>query len=379
MRKEFDTVASPLWVGFEGKSLPAELSRWLARGEVGGVVLYSRNIESPAQVRTLCREIRSAAGRGNPFPLIAVDQEGGRVERFKDPPFTRFPPARACSLFCCRNETVAEAVGAAIAAELRAVGIDMNFAPVLDVDSNPRNPVIGDRAFSEDPTGAAALGIAFAKGSLSRGVLPVGKHFPGHGDTSADSHKELPIVRAGRQTLLRRELLPFRRAAQAGIPALMTAHVMYPALDRALPATLSRKILHDLLRERMRFRGAVFSDALEMKAIADRYGLGEAAVLAVAAGCDVVLVCRGEPAQAEAIDRLAREARDRATFRRRLAAAAVRSGRLRDWAASKERCRPAPRAVGAARHRLLSSLLREAWESTGRTSPAGISGNIGEG
>jgi beta-N-acetylhexosaminidase len=379
MRKEFDTVASPLWVGFEGKSLPAELSRWLARGEVGGVVLYSRNIESPAQVRTLCREIRSAAGRGNPFPLIAVDQEGGRVERFKDPPFTRFPPARACSLFCCRNETVAEAVGAAIAAELRAVGIDMNFAPVLDVDSNPRNPVIGDRAFSEDPTGAAALGIAFAKGSLSRGVLPVGKHFPGHGDTSADSHKELPVVRAGRQTLLRRELLPFRRAAQAGIPALMTAHVMYTALDRALPATLSRKILHDLLRERMRFRGAVFSDALEMKAIADRYGLGEAAVLAVAAGCDVVLVCRGEPAQAEAIDRLAREARDRATFRRRLAAAAVRSGRLRDWAASKERSRPAPRAVGAARHRLLSSLLREAWESTGRTSPAGISGNIGEG
>jgi beta-N-acetylhexosaminidase len=379
MRKEFDTVASPLWVGFEGKSLPAELSRWLARGEVGGVVLYSRNIESPAQVRTLCREIRSAAGRGNPFPLIAVDQEGGRVERFKDPPFTRFPPARACSLFCCRNETMAEAVGAAIAAELRAVGIDMNFAPVLDVDSNPRNPVIGDRAFSEDPTGAAALGIAFAKGSLSRGVLPVGKHFPGHGDTSADSHKELPVVRAGRQTLLRRELLPFRRAAQAGIPALMTAHVMYPALDRALPATLSRKILHDLLRERMRFRGAVFSDALEMKAIADRYGLGEAAVLAVAAGCDVVLVCRGEPAQAEAIDRLAREARDRATFRRRLAAAAVRSGRLRDWAASKERSRPAPRAVGAARHRLLSSLLREAWESTGRTSPAGISGNIGEG
>jgi beta-N-acetylhexosaminidase len=379
MRKEFDTVASPLWVGFEGNSLPAELSRWLARGEVSGVVLYSRNIESPAQVRTLCREIRSAAGRGNPFPLIAVDQEGGRVERFKDPPFTRFPPARACSLFCCRNETVAEAVGAAIAAELRAVGIDMNFAPVLDVDSNPRNPVIGDRAFSEDPTGAAALGIAFAKGSLSRGVLPVGKHFPGHGDTSADSHKELPVVRAGRQTLLRRELLPFRRAAQAGIPALMTAHVMYPALDRALPATLSRKILHDLLRERMRFRGAVFSDALEMKAIADRYGLGEAAVLAVAAGCDVVLVCRGEPAQAEAIDRLAREARDRATFRRRLAAAAVRSGRLRDWAASKERSRPAPRAVGAARHRLLSSLLRETWESTGRSSPAGISGNIGEG
>jgi beta-N-acetylhexosaminidase len=371
--------ASPLWVGFEGKSLPASLSRWLAGGQVGGVVLFSRNIESPAQVLDLCRGIRSAAGRGNPFPLIAVDQEGGRVARFKDSPFTRFPPARACSLFCCRNEGVAEAVGAATAAELRAVGIDVNFAPVLDVDSNPRNPVIGDRAFSGDPRAAAALGIAFAKGSLSRGILPVGKHFPGHGDTSADSHEELPVVRADRQTLLRRELLPFRRAARAGIPALMTAHVMYPALDRAVPATLSRKILHDLLRERLRFRGAVISDALEMKAIADRYGIGEAAVLAVTAGCDVVLVCRGESTQEEAIDRLAREATDRPAFRRAAAAAAVRSGRLRAWAASKERCRRAPRAVGAARHRLLSSLLLEAWESTGRTSPDGRSGNIGEG
>ncbi|HEX7524094.1 MAG TPA: beta-N-acetylhexosaminidase [Candidatus Deferrimicrobium sp.] len=377
--KHGDRIASPLWVGFDGKSLPASLSRWLAGGQVGGVVLYSRNIESPAQVRALCHGIRSAAGRGNPLPLIAVDQEGGRVARFKDPPFTWFPPARACSLFCCRNEAVAETVGAATAAELRAVGIDVNFAPVLDVDSNPANPVIGDRAFSEDPHTAAALGIAFAKGSLSRGILPVGKHFPGHGDTSADSHKELPIVRAGRQTLLRRELLPFRRAARAGIPALMTAHVMYPSLDRALPATLSRKILHDLLRKRLRFRGAVISDALEMKAIADRYGIGEAAVLAMTAGCDVVLVCRGENEQAETIDRLTREATDRPSFRRAVAAAAVRSGRLRAWAAAKERCRRAPRSLGAERHRLLSSLLREAWESTGRTSPDGKSGNIGEG
>ena len=374
-----ETIASPLWVGFDGTSVPETLARWLARGEVGGVVLFSRNIESPAQVRALCREVRSAAGSGNPLPLIAVDQEGGRVARLKDPPFTRFPPARACSHFCCRNEAVAEGLGAAIAAELRAVGIDVNFAPVLDVDSNPRNTVIGDRAFSEDPRTAAALGIAFAKGSLSRGILPVGKHFPGHGDTSADSHKELPVARAGRQTLLRRELLPFRRAVRAGIPALMTAHVMYPALDRAVPATLSRKILHGLLRERLRFRGTILSDALEMKAITLRYGIGEAAVLAVTAGCDVVLVCRGEVEQAETIARLAREATDRPAFRRTVAAAAVRSGRLRAWAASKERCRRAPRAVGAARHRLLSSLLREAWENTERTSPDGRSGNIGEG
>ena len=379
MKRGTEPIASPLWVGFEGKSLPGSLSRWLTGGRVGGVVLFSRNIEGPAQVRALCREIRSAAGRGNPLPLVAVDQEGGRVARFREPPFTRFPPARACSLFCCRNEAVAEAVGAATAAELRAVGIDVNFAPVLDVDSNPANPVIGDRAFSGDPRAAAALGIAFAQGSLSRGILPVGKHFPGHGDTSADSHLELPVVRATKETLLRRELLPFRLAARAGIPALMTAHVMYPALDRAMPSTFSRKILHGLLRGRLRFRGAVISDALEMKAVSDRYGIADAAILAVEAGCDVVLVCRGEDEQAETIDRLAREATNRAAFRRSVAAASARSGRLRAWAAAKERCRPAPRAPGAARHRLLSSLLREAWENAGRTSPAGRSGNIGEG
>jgi beta-N-acetylhexosaminidase len=374
-----DTVASPLWVGFEGKSLPAGLARRLAAGEAGGVVLFSRNVESPAQLRALCREIRSAAGKGNPVPLVAVDQEGGRVARLKVPPFTWFPPARACTLFCCRNEEVAAAVGTATAAELRAVGIDVDFAPVLDVDSNPRNPVIGDRAFSGDAETVARLGVAFANGCLAGGVVPVGKHFPGHGDTSADSHEELPVVRAPASTLLSRELLPFRRAIRAGIPALMTAHVVYRALDPGTPATLSDRILRGLLRERMRFRGALFSDALEMKAIADHYGVGEAAVLAVTAGCDAVLVCRGEEAQEEAAGRLSRAARDSATFRRTLGTAARRTGRLRAWAASKERCRPAPRAVGSMRHRELAALLWERWGSTGRTSPGGRSGNIGEG
>jgi beta-N-acetylhexosaminidase len=374
-----DTTASPLWVGFEGKSLPGGVSRRLASGEVSGVVLYSRNVESPPQVRALCREVRSAAGTGNPSPLIAVDQEGGRVARFSEPHFTRFPPARAASLFCCRDEMVAAAAGIATAAELRAVGVDVDFAPVLDVGSNPRNTVIGDRAFSEDAGTAGRLAVAFMKGCLAEGVLPVGKHFPGHGDTFADSHVELPVVRASRSTLLSRELLPFRRAVRSGIPALMTAHVMYPSLDREFPATLSGKILRGLLRERLRFRGAVFSDALEMRAVADHYGVGDAAVLAISAGCDVVLVCRGEDLQEEALGRIAREARESATFRRMLAAAARRTGRLREWAASKGRCRPNPRAVGSARHRALARLLWERWESSGRTSPGDRSGNIGEG
>lgn len=375
-----DTVASPLWVGFEGKSLPPGLAVWLAKGSVGGVVLFARNIDSPAQVRSLCREIRSAAGRGNPLPLVAVDQEGGRVARFRNPPYSEFPPARACSLFGTRSGGIAEALGEAIGAELRSVGVDVDFAPVLDADTNPVNPVIGDRAFSADPAEAARLAIAFARGLSSRGVLPVGKHFPGHGDTSADSHEELPVVTADRETLAARELVPFRRAIRARIPALMTAHVVYPALDPSrLPATLSRKILEGLLRETLRFRGTVFSDALEMKAISSLRGMGEAAVMAVVAGCDVALACRGEELQAEAIGRLEREARDDATFRRRLAAAARRSDRLRAWAASGERRRPSPRSTGSARHRELSALLWERWAGTGRTSPGDRSGNIGEG
>ena len=187
------------------------------------------------------------------------------------------------------------------------------------------------------------------------------------------------MVRASASTLLSREMLPFRRAVRAGIPALMTAHVVYPALDPEFPATLSRTILRGILRGRLRFSGSIFSDALEMKAILGRFGIGEAAVRAVSAGCDAVLVCRGEEAQEEVAARLAREARENVTFRRAMSTAERRTARLRAWAASKERRRPNPRSVGSKRHRALAALLWEQWGNTGRTSPGGRSGNIGEG
>ncbi|HBO69664.1 MAG TPA: beta-N-acetylhexosaminidase [Deltaproteobacteria bacterium] len=372
---------APLMVGFEGKQVPPWLSRWLREGTATGVVLFSRNVEGPRQVRELCREIRAAAGRGRPSPLIAVDQEGGRVRRLTAPGFTRFPPARCYSTLCCHAGRAAEAAAGAMASELRAVGVDINFAPVLDVDSNPDNPVIGDRALSADPEQAALLGTACFRATLSRGVIPVGKHFPGHGATDTDSHEELPVVRSSRKTLLSRDLLPFERAVRAGIPALMTAHVLYPALDREFPATFSRKILTGLLRERLRFRGVLFSDALEMGAVAARYGIGEAAVRAVAAGCDVPLVCRGEDARQAAAEALARAARDDRTFRKAAAAAIRRMGRLREiLARAREPGRPRAslRLVGSRKHRELASLLSERWENTERTSPGGRSGSIGE-
>ncbi|HJX72517.1 MAG TPA: beta-N-acetylhexosaminidase [Candidatus Deferrimicrobiaceae bacterium] len=372
-----------LMVGFEGKSLPPRLARQIRGWALGGVVLFSRNVETPRQVRDLCREIRAAAGGGQPAPLIAIDQEGGRVMRLTAPGFTRFPPARCYSLFRSRSSRVAGAAGEAMAEELRAVGVDINFAPVLDVDSNPENPVIGDRALSSDPESVAELGIAFSRGMLSRGVLPVGKHFPGHGNTASDSHGELPVVRSSRAMLLKRDVSPFRRAIQAGIPALMTAHVLYPALDREFPATLSEKILGGLLRKQLRFRGAVFSDALEMKAITGTLGIGDAAVRAVSAGCDVVLVCAGEKAREEAGEAIARAWTDDGDFRRAARASIRRVERLREFLSQGGAPRPARRAslrqVGTRRHRELSRLLFARWESSGQASRAGRSGNIGEG
>jgi len=367
-----------LMVGFEGKSVPPVLAAWLRDGTVGGVILFSRNVEGPRQVRDLCREIRAAAGTGRLPPLIAIDQEGGRVRRLKDPRFTQFPPARSCSLFCCHAERAAESAGAFMAAELSAVGVDINFAPVLDVDEDPENPSVGDRSFSGDPDTAARLGIAFLRGSLSRNVLPVGKHFPGHGHADADSHEVLPVVRASRATLLRRDVVPFRRAIRAGIPALMSAHVLFPSLDPRYPATLSGKILRDLLREKLRFRGVLFSDALEMKAIANDHGMGRAAVLALRAGCDVAMVCRGEEDQAEAAEALAREWGTDGQFRNAVAVSNRRVDRFRRLLSAPRAHRASLRLVGAKEHRAAAALLSERWESTTKTSSDDRSGSIGE-
>ncbi len=388
-----------LMIGFEGTSLSPSAARLLADGTACGIVLFARNVEGPSQVRELCRQIRAAAPRGRPAPLVAVDHEGGRVQRLKGKGFTVFPPARSYSLFGAEAGELAFAVGAAMAREVRGAGIDINFAPVLDVDTNPAGTVIGDRALSGDPATAARLGVAFCRGTLSGGILPVGKHFPGHGHSAEDSHEELPVVRSPADTIAARDLPPFRAAIRAGIPALMTAHVLYPALDASFPATLSETIVRGLLRRALRFRGTVFTDALEMRAIADRYGIGEAAVRAVAAGCDVVLICRGEDRQEEAALALARAHRDSPAFRRAARDASRRVERLRTaLAAAREEepagptgaRRPAARP-GAMRGRTslptagslpaeeLAARLSEAWGSTARTSGADRSDNIGEG
>jgi beta-N-acetylhexosaminidase len=280
------TVAQLFMVGLPSPTLDPATRAFLAEHPPGGIVLFKRNVRSAAQLRRLVADVH-ATGAGVP-PLVAIDHEGGRVNRLPRP-FTHFPPALAVG---AGGPRAAHAVGRAMGRELRAVGIDLDFAPVLDVWSNPRNRVIGDRAFATTPAAVARLGIALARGLAREGVVSCGKHFPGHGASVGDSHFVLPRVRHSRRALAALDLVPFVRAIRAGLPSLMTSHVVYPALDPRRPATLSPRICRDLLRRRLGFRGLLFSDDLEMQAVAGRGAPGTIAVRALAAGCDMLLVCQ---------------------------------------------------------------------------------------
>jgi beta-N-acetylhexosaminidase len=271
----------------------------IATTRLGGVILFRRNVKDPAQILSLTRSLQRAAPRAPLF--IAVDQEGGRVTRLP-PPFTQFP---AAAILGRRNGvSLTYAIGEAMGRELAAVGINMNMAPVLDVNTNPDNPIIGDRAFGDRPMVVEEHGLALMVGLQDRRVIACAKHFPGHGATSADSHLELPTVSASLRQLERIHLRPFEHAVANRLAAVMTAHVRYPALDQRAPATLSKKILTNLLRNAMGFDGVVITDALEMKAIANQYGPADAALKAFQAGADVLLFCEDMDAPADAVDAL---------------------------------------------------------------------------
>jgi beta-N-acetylhexosaminidase len=282
-----EKIGQLFMIGFLGTTVTPELAALIRDYKPGGVILFSRNLESVEQIVQLTNDLQRCSPK---VPLlISIDQEGGRVSRLPEG-FTIFPP---CELIGrCHSGELAYAAAATIAKELRAVGINMNMAPVLDVNSNPDNPVIGDRAFGSSSDVVGEMGLVTAAGLQDHKIVACGKHFPGHGDTSADSHKELPVVEAFRERLEVVEFPPFRRAAAAGIATMMTAHVLYKALDDRLPATLSPDIVTHVLREQMQYEGVVLTDDLEMHAIVDHYGPGDAAVLALLAGCDMLLICK---------------------------------------------------------------------------------------
>lgn len=304
--------------GFGGTSLPDRYARALREGRRGGATLFRANVEGgPLQVGALCRQVHDAL----PAPLLGIDQEGGRVARL-GPPALRVPPMQTVGSW--NDTSLAERIARAVGSELAALGVTINFAPVLDVRTREDNPVIGDRAFGRDAATCARFGAAWIRGLQSSGLLATAKHFPGHGDTPVDSHFELPVVAHPRERLLGVELVPFAAAVAAGVEAIMTAHVVYSALDPERPATLSHTVCTEL-RDLVGFRGLLLSDDLEMKAIASRYTTDDAAVQAVAAGCDALLVCHSEEEQERAFDGLVREAERSTAFRARCAQAHART------------------------------------------------------
>jgi beta-N-acetylhexosaminidase len=286
-------------VGFTGKAPSAELTGLLARG-VGGVIVFARNVGTPEEVLELNRALKHAAGR--PL-LLSVDQEGGRVARLRRG-FTELPAMR--SVGRAGSAALARELGVVIAHELRAVGFDLSFAPVLDVDTNPQNPVIGDRSFGPSPERVTELGLALAQGMQGAGVAACAKHFPGHGDTELDSHLELPRLRHELARLERVELVPFRAAARSDIAAIMTAHVIFEAVDATYPATMSRAVIHDVLRRQLGYTGLVVSDDLEMRAITDHYGVEEAVLRGLAAGVDHFLICHSADLAHRAVEAVVR-------------------------------------------------------------------------
>lgn len=273
--------------GFEGTSAPPELLKALEVAKLSGVILFKRNIGSPEELAALNKSIYDHCPSG-PAPIISVDQEGGRVQRLSSP-WQEWPSAK--SLGECGDFGLIREVGYAMGREMAATGFNLDFAPVLDIHTNPENPIIGDRAFSSQPSQVAPMALAFARGLKESGVIPCGKHFPGHGDTFLDSHEALPYVEHNEERIRKVELLPFQTAATS-LPAIMTAHVVFPALDGSNPATLSPGILQGILREEFGFNGLIVSDDLNMKAVAERYSPGDLAVRCLRAGVDLMLVCR---------------------------------------------------------------------------------------
>ncbi len=279
-----------LTVGFEGTSPTPELRRFLGERGGGGYILFRRNLEDPDQILDLNRTLR---GWATGLPAFAmVDQEGGPVMRLRG--WGSDVPAMA-AVGRSGSARHARRMGELLGREIHAVGFNVDCAPVLDVHSNPDNPIIGDRALGTDPREVGRLGGEFIRGMHRSGILTCGKHFPGHGDTLLDSHLDLPRLDHDRARLDAVELVPFRRVFAENPPALvMTAHVLYRGVDPDLPGTLSPTVTKHLLREEMGFQGVVVTDDLEMKALADRYSIEEIVRLGLEAGVDVFLICKEE-------------------------------------------------------------------------------------
>ncbi len=282
-------VGQMLMLGCDGLAPSSDMLRWIRHHDLGGFFVFGPNLGDRQQLSEMIAEMQAAAP-GLPL-FVAMDMEGGRVQLWREPHWRDLPMAQVLGARLTASGDASELLelGWQVGVELRSLGVNVDFAPVLDVHTHAANPIIGDRSYGSDPSLVARAALHFARGLQDAGVLATGKHFPGHGDTAKDSHVDLPVVDQPRQRLQWVELAPFRAAIEGGLQAFMSAHVVYPALDPLQPATVSPAICTDLLRDRLGFDGVLFTDDMAMKGVRQGDDLLAASIRAVQAGCDVVL------------------------------------------------------------------------------------------
>jgi len=283
-------VGQHFFIGISGHALTTEEKNFIVENNIGGVVLFGRNVADPKQIHDLCAEIQSLRHRmADQAPLfIGIDMEGGRVARLKAP-FTAWPPLR--KLGDLDAPTLSFHYANKMGLEMKAVGINLDFAPCVDIFTNPANQVIGDRSISQDPEIVAKHASALVRGYIKADVMTCAKHFPGHGNTLLDSHLDLPVEKLTQPQLEARELIPFKRSFKARVDMVMTAHIMFPEVDPQWPVTLSEVFIKKIIREECRYRGLVITDDLGMKALASHYDETEIPVRALKAGADLLLYC----------------------------------------------------------------------------------------
>src|SRR5690554_517738 len=333
-----EKIGQMVIVGLDGYTLKDETRRMLEEYYVGGFVLFGENVQDSAQLLSLVNSLKEANTQDTPL-FFSIDEEGGRVSRL---------PEEFCPMPV--NGEVAEVndgefsfqIGNLLAERVKALGFNMNFAPVLDIDSNPDNPVIGDRSFGSTTQIVTRLGLKTMQGIQDRRVIPVVKHFPGHGDTAVDSHIGLPVLEHDMVRLQNMELTPFQVAIQEGADAVMLAHILLEKIDSDNPATMSRTIVTDLLREQMGFSGVVITDDLTMGAILENYDVGQAAVQAVNAGVDIILVCHGHQHRVAVLEALRRAVHDGTISMARLDESVARIIALKQEYGLTDQALPAP-------------------------------------
>ncbi len=341
-----------LMIGIQGSAPSPELRAFVREATPGGFILFARNVEDPAQVLELNRELTSLLPVTHP-PLLGVDQEGGRVQRIK---VTSWPRARWVGNVDDPRRT--RALAAAMTDELLAVGFNVNFAPDCDVDSNPKNPVIGDRAYGNTPAAVIRHAVPTLEVMQDRGLIACAKHFPGHGDTEQDSHHDLPRVEKELPDLREVELRPFRAAVQAGVGMVMSSHVVFPALDEDWPATMSPPVLRGLLREELGFGGVLVSDDMEMKAVAGRYPLEQQLERATRATVDLFLFCHELDLQWQAWETLIRLMEQDRTLDRLSEDSERRILSLRERFLKDRAARPELSVLGSPAHQALAHAFK---------------------